>query len=183
MSTFKQKKELKAKIKAAEAAGKSRQTIGRLQYKLNNLSADPKGNAVRTKSTTNKAGQTVRGSVIKTGNGGIVRTKPNPNATKGKRIISKGIARPLKTGGHPSAGRTVVPKKKVGNTVTTTGLNGKSKTVAAGSGKVIDIKSEGSIKTNTGKARNINGVGPNAAMNKRIKELERLIEKEKNSLR
>ena len=137
MSTFKQKKELKAKIKAAEAAGKSRQTIGRLQYKLNNLSADPKGNAVRTKSTTNKAGQTVRGSVIKTGNGGIVRTKPNPNATTGKRIISKGIARPLKTGGHPSAGRTVVPKKKVGNTVTTTGLNGNRNIVAAGSGKVI----------------------------------------------
>ena len=129
MSTFKQKKELKAKIKAAEAAGKSRQTIGRLQYKLNNLAADPKGNAVRTKSTTNKAGQTVKGSVIKTGNGGIVRSKVNPNRTTGKRIISKGIARPLKTGGHPSAG--------AGKTVTTTGLNGNRNIVAAGSGKVI----------------------------------------------
>tara|TARA_R110000764_G_scaffold146257_1_gene234030 strand:+ start:43 stop:597 length:555 start_codon:yes stop_codon:yes gene_type:complete len=184
MSKFAEKKALNKQLaEAKKKHGAKSQAAGRIQYKLNNLSADPKGNAVRTKSTTNKAGQTVKGSVIKTGNGGIVRTKPNPNATKGKRIISKGIARPLKTGGHPSAGRTVVPKKKVGNTVTTTGLNGKSKTVAAGSGKVIDIKSEGSIKTNTGKARNINGVGPNAAMNKRIKELERLIEKEKNSLR
>ena len=176
MSTFTEKRALKAQIAAAKKAGKSAQTIGRLQYKLNNLAASPKGNAVRTKS-----------GVVKTGTGGTVRSKPNPNKTTGKRIISKGIARPTKTGGHPSAG---VAKKKVGNTVTTTGLNGKSKVVAAGSGRVIDVKSEGSIKTKTGKARNIDGFGPNAARNKRIKELERLIKeqdasdkKAKNKLR
>ena len=141
MSKFAEKKALNKQLaEAKKKHGAKSQAAGRIQYKLNNLSADPKGNAVRTKSTTNKAGQTVRGSVIKTGNGGIVRTKPNPNATTGKRIISKGIARPLKTGGHPSAGRTVVPKKKVGNTVTTTGLNGNRNIVAAGSGKVIKAK-------------------------------------------
>ena len=174
MSTFTEKRALKAQIAAAKKAGKSAQTIGRLQYKLNNLAANPKGNAVKTKS-----------GVVKTGTGGTVRTKPNPNKTTGKRIISKGTA---KAGtGHPSAG---VAKKKVGNTVTTTGLNGKSKVVAAGSGKVIDVKSEGSIQTKTGKARNIDGFGPNAARNKRIKELERLIKeqdasdkKAKNKLR
>jgi hypothetical protein len=169
MSTFKQKKELKAQIKAAEAAGKSRQTIGRLQYKLNNLTADPKGNAVKTKS-----------GVVKTSSGGTVRTKPSPNATISKRVISKGTASPTKTGGHPSAGRTVAPKKK-SNTVTTTGLNGKSQTVAAGSGKVIDVKSGSTLKTKTGSARGGSRFGPNAAKNKRITELERLIKEDKNN--
>lgn len=93
MSTFKQKKELKSKIAAAKKAGKSAQTVGKLQYKLNNLASDPKGNAVRTKT----------GSAVKTGNGGTVRSKVNPNRTTGTRIISKGIPRPTKTGGHPSA--------------------------------------------------------------------------------
>lgn len=115
MSTFTEKRALKAQIAAAKKAGKSAQTIGRLQYKLNNLAASPKGNAVRTKSTTNKAGQTVKGSVVKTGTGGTVRSKPNPNKTTGKRIISKGIARPTKTGGHPSAltkKKAIVPQTK-----------------------------------------------------------------------
>jgi len=103
MSTFKQKKELNSQIAAAKKAGKSVQTIGKLQYKLNNLASSPKGNPVRSKSTTNKAGKTVKGSVIKTGTGGTVRSKVNPNRTTGTRIISKGIPRPTKTGGHPSA--------------------------------------------------------------------------------
>jgi len=103
MSTFKQKKELNSQIAAAKKAGKSVQTIGKLQYKLNQLTANPKGNAVRSKSTTNKAGKTVKGSVVKTGTGGTVRSKVNPNRTTGTRIISKGIPRPTKTGGHPSA--------------------------------------------------------------------------------
>ena len=141
MSTFKQKKELKSKIAAAKKAGKSVQTIGKLQYKLNNLASDPKGNAVRTKSTTNKAGQTVRGSAVKTGNGGTVRSKVNPNRTTGKRIISKGIPRPTKTGGHPSAG--------AGKTVTTTGLNGKRNIVAAGSGKLIKATPTGKLSKAT----------------------------------
>jgi len=118
MSTFKQKKELKAQIAAATKAGKSRQTIGRLQYKLNNLTADPKGNAVKTKS----------GAVVKTKSGGTVRTKPTSTVKK-KRPVAKRKA-PLR--GSPSAGQV--------NTVKVTGLNGKSKVVAAGSGKLIDAK-------------------------------------------
>ena len=117
MSTFKQKKELKAQIAAAKKAGKSAQTIGKLQYKLNNLAADPKGNAVRTKS----------GSAVKTGTGGTVRSKPSTTATK-QRAIVKRKAAPT---GHPSGSRS---------TVTVTPLGGKSRKVAAGSGKVIDAK-------------------------------------------
>jgi len=157
MSTFKQKKELKSKIDAAKKAGKSAQTVGKLQYKLNQLTADPKGNAVRTKSTTNKAGQTVRGSAVKTGNGGTVRSKVNPNRTTGKRIISKGIPRPTKTGGHPSAG--------AGKTVTTTGLNGKRNIVAAGSGKLIKATPIGSGKTVARRGRGHPSAEANAFVN------------------
>jgi hypothetical protein len=104
MSTFKQKKELKAQIAAATKAGKSRQTIGRLQYKLNNLTADPKGNVVKKKN----------GSVVKTGSGGVVRTKPTSTVNK-KRPITK-RSTPLR--GSPSAGtapkkKAVTPKNKV----------------------------------------------------------------------
>ena len=121
MSTFAEKKALKVKHAAAvKKHGAKSQAAGRIQYQLNNLSSNPKGNAVTT--SNGKAVTTAKGTV---------RTKPNPNRTTGKRIISKGIARPTKTGGHPSAGRP---------TVQTTGLGGKTKTVAAGSGKVIDAK-------------------------------------------
>jgi len=98
MSTFKQKKELKAQIAAAKAAGKSTQTIGRLQYKLNQLTASPKGNAVKKKS----------GAVVKTKSGGTVRTKPTSTVAK-KRPVAK-RKKPLV--GHPSGG--TAPKKKLG---------------------------------------------------------------------
>lgn len=120
MSTFKQKKELKAQITAAKKAGKSAQTIGRLQYKLNQLSADPKGNAVKTKS----------GKVVKTGTGGTVRQKPKANLPKKKRIISKGLPRdPDKTGGHPSlrykaATTYAVPRSNVNQVGNSTGSVG-----------------------------------------------------------
>lgn len=81
MSTFKQKKELKEQIAAAKKAGKSNQTIGRLQYKLNQLTADPKGNAVRTKT----------GKVVKTGTGGTVRQKPKANLPKKKPTVRASV--------------------------------------------------------------------------------------------
>lgn len=121
MSTFKQKKELKSTIERLKKTGASAQEIGRVQYKLNQLTADPKGNAVKTK----------RGTVVKTGTGGTVRTKPTSTVKK-KRTTVK-VKAPT---GHPSAGKR--------STVTTTGLNGKSRNVAAGSGKVIPaIQSKG----------------------------------------
>jgi len=64
MSSFAEKRELKAQIAAAKKAGKSTQTIGRLQYKLNNLTSNSKGSAVKTKS-----------GVVKSKTG-VVRTKP-----------------------------------------------------------------------------------------------------------
>lgn len=142
MSTFKQKRELKSTIKRLKESGASMQEIGRVQYKLNQLTANPKGNAVKTK--------------VKTSTGGAVRTKPTSTVKK-KRATAK-VKAPA---GHPSGGRS---------TVKITGLNGKSKTVPAGSGKVIDIK---------GAARSINGVGPNAALNKRIAALHAKMTKAK----
>ena len=115
MSTFKQKKELKSTIERLKKTGASAQEIGRVQYKLNQLTADPKGNAVRTKT----------GSVVKSGTGGTVRSKPSTTATK-KRAIVKRKAAPT---GHPSGSRS---------TVTVTPLGGKSRKVVAGSGKVIE---------------------------------------------
>jgi len=44
------KASLKAQIAAAKKAGKSMQTVGRLQYKLNQLNKDSKGTAVKTKT-------------------------------------------------------------------------------------------------------------------------------------
>jgi len=70
MSTFAMKKKLKAEIAAAKKAGKSMQTIGKLQYKLNQISKDSKGTPVRTKD-----GKTVKSKT------GVVRQK----AAKKKR--------------------------------------------------------------------------------------------------
>jgi hypothetical protein len=118
MSTFKQKKELNSTLSRMKAANKEKkgsfspQQIGRVQYKLNQLAADPKGNAVRSKP---KGKQKV-GSVIKTGTGGTVRQKPKANLPKKKRIISKGTATTKKTGGHPSAKpRVHVQRKQTGS--------------------------------------------------------------------
>jgi len=110
MSTFAEKRALKAQIAAAKKAGKSTQTIGRLQYKLNQLTKDSKGTPVKTKVKTKS---------------GVVR---QTDTSKKKRVVAK-RKEPLT--GHPNGGRS---------TVKITGTNGKSKTVAAGSGKLIDAK-------------------------------------------
>ena len=149
MSEFAEKKALRSQIAAAKKAGKSVQTIGRLQYKLNQLMKNPqKGKPVKRK--TPLTGSPSAGTAKK----------------KAPDMYNEAVA---------------LDKKK--KTVTITGLNGKKKTVASGSGKLIDVKSEGSIKTKTGSARGGDRFGPNAAKNKRIAELERLLEEEKKILR
>ena len=51
MSTFEMKKKLKAEIAAAKKAGKSMQTVGKLQYKLNQLmKTKQKGKPVKRKT-------------------------------------------------------------------------------------------------------------------------------------
>jgi len=109
MSTFAMKKKLKAEIASAKKAGKSMQTIGKLQYKLNQISKDSKGTPVRTKD-----GKTVKSKT------GVVRQK----AAKKKR--------------GPDMYAEAVALDKPKGKVTVTGLNGKSKKVKAGSAdKVI----------------------------------------------
>ena len=55
MSEFAEKKKLKAEIAAAKKAGKSMQTVGKLQYKLNQLMKNPqKGKPVKRKTPSAK---------------------------------------------------------------------------------------------------------------------------------
>ena len=89
MSAFAEKRALKAQIASAKKAGKSTQTIGRLQYKLNQLTKDSKGTPVKTKSGVLKS---------KTG---IVR---QTDASKKKRVVAK-RKKPLE--GHPNGGRPI----------------------------------------------------------------------------
>ena len=83
---------LKAQIAAAKKAGKSMQTVGRLQYKLNQLNKDSKGTAVKSKT-----------GVVKSKTG-IVRQK---DATKKKR---KPAVKKLTMDRNPNT----VAKKKAG---------------------------------------------------------------------
>ena len=165
-------KELNSQLSAAQKKhGAKSQAAGRIQYKINQLNKGSKGTAVKSKT-----------GVVKSKTGVVRQT----DATKKKRTVTK---RKTPLTGSPSAGTAkkkapdmyneavALDKKK--KTVTITGLNGKKKTVASGSGKLIDVKSEGSIKTKTGSARGGDRFGPNAAKNKRIAELERLLEEEK----
>ena len=84
---------LKAQIAAAKKAGKSMQTVGRLQYKLNQLNKDSKGTVVRTKD-----GKAVKSKT------GVVRQK---DATKKKR---KPAVKKLTMDRNPNT----VAKKKAG---------------------------------------------------------------------
>ena len=102
MSTFTEKRELKAQIAAAKKAGKSTQTIGRLQYKLNQLSKDSKGTAVKTKS-----------GVVKTKTGVLRQT----DSSKKKRVVAKRTS-PLT--GHPNATTVVKAAPKATPKVTST---------------------------------------------------------------
>ena len=86
------KASLKAQIAAAKKAGKSMQTVGRLQYKLNQLNKDSKGTAVKTKTGVLKS---------KTG---VVRQK---DASK---KVRKPAVKKLTTDRNPNT----VAKKKAG---------------------------------------------------------------------
>ena len=77
MSTFKAKKELNSTIKRLEATGASKQEIGRVQYKLDQLMKGSKGTAVKS-----------GGSVLKSKTG-VVRQKDT--TTKAPRKITKRV--------------------------------------------------------------------------------------------
>ena len=112
MSEFAEKKKLKAEIAAAKKAGKSMQTVGKLQYKLNQISKDSKGTPVKSKT-----------GVVKSKTG-VVRQKAGKKKA-GPDMYKDAVALD-KTKGKGKA------------TVTVTGLNGKSRKVKAGSAdKVI----------------------------------------------
>ena len=114
MSTFAMKKKLKAEIAAAKKAGKSMQTIGKLQYKLNQISKDSKGTPVKSKT-----------GVVKSKTG-VVRQKASKKKA-GPDMYKDAVALDKTKGKGKGKGK-----------VTVTGLNGKSRKVKAGSAdKVI----------------------------------------------
>ena len=145
MSSFAEKRELKSQIAAAKKAGKSTQTIGRLQYKLNQLTKDSKGSAVKTKT-------------------GVVR---QTDASKKKRVVAKRKA-PLS--GHPSA--SAAKKKTAPYKVKTTGApHAKiTKSELASSGK--SPKYTFSMKEDYSKVPRITGKLPAVADQTRREQLE-----------
>tara|TARA_R110000796_G_scaffold12652_1_gene41670 strand:+ start:164 stop:712 length:549 start_codon:yes stop_codon:yes gene_type:complete len=102
MSTFAMKKKLKAEIAAAKKAGKSMQTVGKLQYKLNQISRDSKGNAIKDGS----------GNAIKTKTG-VVRQKPvKKTVTPKQKKKYDALYAEAAALGKPKAKAVVKPKPK-----------------------------------------------------------------------
>ena len=85
---------LKSKIAAANKAGKSKQTVGKLQYKLNQLTKNSKGSVVRSKN-----------GIVKTATGPVRTTDTSP---KKMRTVTK-LKTPLADRG-PSSGTGTVKK-------------------------------------------------------------------------
>jgi hypothetical protein len=88
MSTFKQKKALNVQLAAAQKKhGAKSQAAGRIQYKINQLNQtqrkDSKGRSLGT------AVRTSNGSVVKSGTGGTVRTKPTVLSQSQKALAAK----------------------------------------------------------------------------------------------
>tara|TARA_R110000803_G_scaffold80227_1_gene145989 strand:- start:630 stop:1607 length:978 start_codon:yes stop_codon:yes gene_type:complete len=88
MSTFKQKKALNVQLAAAQKKhGAKSQAAGRIQYKINQLNQtqrkDSKGRSLGT------AVRTSNGSVVKSGTGGTVRTKPTVLSQSQKALATK----------------------------------------------------------------------------------------------
>ena len=88
MSTFKQKKALNVQLVAAQKKhGAKSQAAGRIQYKINQLNQtqrkDSKGRSLGT------AVRTSNGSVVKSGTGGTVRTKPTVLSQSQKALAAK----------------------------------------------------------------------------------------------
>ena len=88
MSTFKQKKALNVQLAAAQKKhGAKSQAAGRIQYKINQLNQtqrkDSKGRSLGT------AVRTSNGSVVKSGTGGTVRTKPTVLSQSQKALADK----------------------------------------------------------------------------------------------
>ena len=108
MSDFAKKRELKADIAAAKKAGKSVQTIGRLQYKLNQLMKD-NTNKVRTpaKRKTPLTGSPSAGTAKKKAGPDMYKKAVALDKPKGR---STGVIKSTaKTTPYPTANITKMP--------------------------------------------------------------------------
>jgi hypothetical protein len=131
MSDFAKKRELKAEIAAAKKAGKSVQTIGRLQYKLNQLMKD-NTNKVRTpvKRKTPLKGSPSAGTAKKKAGPDMYKQAVAPDKPKGR---STGVIKSTaKTTPYPTANITKMPTSQAA-----------SRKQARGS--KVDVKKGGSV--------------------------------------
>ena len=98
---------LKSKIAAANKAGKSKQTVGKLQYKLNQLTKNSKGSVVRSKN-----------GIVKSAAGPVRTTDTSP---KKMRTVTK-LKTPLADRG-PSSGTGTVKKVVKSKNYSSAGYN------------------------------------------------------------
>jgi|TARA_R110000823_G_scaffold290577_1_gene408835 hypothetical protein len=117
MSEFAEKKALRSQIAAAKKAGKSVQTIGRLQYKLNQLMKNPqKGKPVKRKTplTGSPSAGTAKKKAPDMYNKAVALDKPNVTVTKYPKSNVKSVVRKrnedpvLNKSGNPHAGMTQI---------------------------------------------------------------------------
>jgi hypothetical protein len=117
MSEFAEKKALRSQIAAAKKAGKSVQTIGRLQYKLNQLMKNPqKGKPVKRKTplTGSPSAGTAKKKAPDMYNEAVALDKPNVTVTKYPKSNVKSVVRKrnedpvLNKSGNPHAGMTQI---------------------------------------------------------------------------
>ena len=157
MSSFAEKRELKKQIAAATKAGKSNQTIGRLQYKLNQLNKDSKGSAVKTKS-----------GVVKSKTGVVRQTDASKKKTKkrGPDFYKEAVALDRKK----STGPTKRPVKTNRVKVTPLASANITKSKLPSSGK--SPKYSFSMKEDYSKVPRITGKLPAVADQTRREQLE-----------
>ena len=128
------KASLNAQLAAAKKAGKSMQTIGRIQYKLNQLNKDPKGTAVKTKT-------------------GVVKSKTGVvRQTDSSKKVRKTVVKKMPMDRNPNTVSKAAPKKVTGNS------GSKVKTITGNSGSKRPMSSTKKVTPNSGSKGNIQPV-------------------------
>ena len=119
MSEFAEKKALKAQIAAAKKAGKSMQTVGKLQYKLNQLmKTKQKGKPVKRKTPLTGSPSAGTGTAKKVAKKVVKKAAPTQRELGSGSRLSKVTVTPLASAKIKKVTPKKVTPKKVGYTPT-----------------------------------------------------------------
>ena len=119
MSEFAEKKSLKAQIAAAKKAGKSMQTVGKLQYKLNQLmKTKQKGKPVKRKTPLTGSPSAGTGTAKKVAKKVVKKAAPTQRELGSGSRLSKVTVTPLASAKIKKVTPKKVTPKKVGYTPT-----------------------------------------------------------------